>query len=286
MSVDILDQVKLTCKQYGIDPKRSKGQNFLVSQEIIEKMIAAAQIGRQDTILEVGSGLGILTEALIKKAKKVISVELDKKLFDFLKLKFADIKNLELINDDILKANPVSYKLKAESYKIVASLPYNITSHFLKKFLTGQNRPTEMTLLLQKEVAQRICAKPGKMSLLSLSVQLYGQPEIIEIVPKDNFWPIPKVDSAILKIKKIKGQKEIDKILAGISEKFFWQVARIGFSARRKQLQNNLASGFSLTNIEAKKLLKKANFDPRIRAQDLGLNDWLSLTRAISSHLN
>lgn len=284
MSNNILKQIKLICRTYDIRPQKQKGQNFLINQAVIKEIVGVANLKKTDVVLEVGPGLGILTEELVKHVKKVISVELDKKLFDFLKVKFSGAKNLELVYDDILKFQVPSFKFQV--YKVVANLPYNITSHFLKKFLTTENRPTEMTLLIQKEVAERICAKPSAMSLLSVSVQLYGQPEIIEIVKKENFWPQPKIDSAILKISSIKAQKEVDKYFEGITEKFFWQIVRVGYSARRKQLQNNLASGLKISAQEIKKILKQANFDPKIRAQNLSVGDWIRLAKKVSFYLN
>lgn len=282
----IFNQVKLICQTYDIYPARQRGQNFLINSEVIKKIIKAADLQKDDIVLEVGPGLGILTEELVRQAKKVISVELDKKLFNFLKAKFAGIKNLELINDDILNLKSDTYKLIPKTYKIVANLPYNITSHFLKKFLTAKNRPTEMTLLVQKEVAQRIFAPAGQMSLLSVSVQFYGQPKIIEIVGKENFWPKPEVDSAILKVAEILSQKAVDKYLGEISERFFWQIVKIGYAARRKQLKNNLAAGLPLPAKELEKLLKKANFDSKTRAQNLAVKDWLTLAKKINFYLN
>ncbi len=280
--MDLTNQTKQICRAYNINPSRQKGQNFLINPEIIEKIIKAADLKESDTVLEVGPGLGILTEGLVKKVKRVISIELDKKLFNFLQVKFAGSKNLELINGDILKLPPILYPLPPTVYKIVANLPYNITSHFLKKFLTIENRPTEMTFLVQKEVAQRICASAGQMSLLALSVQFYGQPKIIDLVKRDNFWPVPEVDSAILTITKIKNQLEVDNYLAGINEKVFWRIIRVSFAAKRKQLHNNLAVGLNLPDGEIKKMLKKANFDPKIRAQNLSLADWLQLAKNLS----
>ena len=275
-----INQVKQICRAYNINPSRQKGQNFLINPEIIEKIIQAADLKKSDTVLEVGPGLGILTEELVKRVKKVISVELDKKLFDFLKVKFAGVSNLELINADILRSPVTGHRLPV--YKIVSNLPYNITSHFLRKFLTAKNRPAGMTLLIQKEVAQRICAPVGQMSLLALSVQFYGQPKIIDFVKRDNFWPTPEVDSAILTISKIKNQQAVDNYLAGVNEEFFWRVIKISFSAKRKQIHNNLAAGLHLPDEEIKKMLKKANFDPKIRAQNLSLADWLALVKSLS----
>jgi len=283
MSQPIIKQVKQICQAYDIVPSRSKGQNFLISQKVLEQIAAAADLSADSEVLEVGPGLGILTELLVKKARRVISVELDKKLFVFLQSKFSEVKNLELINYDILEFQAKSYKLKALGYKVVANLPYNITSNFLKKFLTSEIRPKEMALLVQKEVAQRICAKPGQMSLLAVSIQLYGQPKIISVVDKNNFWPSPEVNSAVIKIEKIKSNKEVVDYLKGITEQFFWQVVKIGFSAKRKQLQNNLAAGLKISHDQAKKVLKKANFDPQIRAQSLSITDWVTLAKSLSS---
>ena len=284
MSNKILSQVKFICSNYDIKPLKTKGQNFLVDQDVLDKIVSTANFSTSDTILEVGPGLGILTEELTKKAKKVVGVEIDQKLFDFLKLKFKGVKNLELINGDVMKLPATSYQLPV--YKIVANIPYNITSHFLKKFLTSDNKPKEMTLLIQKEVAQRICAQPGQMSLLSVSVQLYGKPEIISTVSKKSFWPSPAVDSAILKISKIRTKQQVDQSLVGITEKQFWQVAKVGFSAKRKQLQNNLAAGLKISSTEIKNILKEANFNSKIRAQNLSIDDWSSLAKSLKSYLN
>jgi 16S rRNA (adenine1518-N6/adenine1519-N6)-dimethyltransferase len=284
--MNLANQIKKICQIYDIRPEKSKGQNFLINPDIIEKIIKAADLCPDDIVLEVGPGLGILTEALVKKAKKVISIELDKKLFDFLQVKFVGMENLELVNDDIMRDQ--RSEIRDQSFKIVANLPYNITSHFLKRFLTGDNRPSEMTLLLQREVAERICAKPGKMSLLSLSVQLYGLPEIVSLVGKENFWPEPEVNSAILKISAIKTAEQVDNYLASfkISEKQFWQTAKIGFSARRKQLQNNLASGLKVSPEIVKKLLNSANLDDNVRAQNLSVDDWMRLSSLLLPYLN
>jgi 16S rRNA (adenine1518-N6/adenine1519-N6)-dimethyltransferase len=284
MPQNILDQVKQICKSYNIQPERNKGQNFLINPQIIKDITLAAEIKPTDTVLEIGPGLGILTEELVKQAKKVVSIELDDKLFDFLRVKFVDEKNLELINNDILKIPAESPRLKAD--KIVANLPYNITSYFLKKFLTSEQRPQDMTLLLQKEVAKRICALPGQMSLLAVSVQLYGSPKIIKTVEANNFWPRPAVDSAILKIENIKTQGQILEFLEGIEEKFFWQVVKIGFSAKRKQLQHNISAGLKIPAENIKKWLVEANFDPKIRAQNLSVSDWLKLCHRLAKEID
>jgi len=280
----MIDKVKFICRAYNILPQKNKGQNFLVSEKVLNEIVQAADLQPQDVVLEVGPGLGVLTEILVKKAKKVLSVELDKKLFSFLQDKFKSEKGLALINQDILNWHPQDYI--PGNYKIVANLPYNISSSFLKKFLTAGHKPQSLVLLLQKEVAQRICAKPGEMSLLSISVQLYAKPEIVNFVGKNNFWPKPEVDSAIIRISQVKNSQEMLAVFGEISEKQFWQVVRIGFSARRKQLANNLAAGLKISNIEAKKALLKANLSELIRAQNLSVNDWINLAKIVKNNLN
>lgn len=280
---NILQQVKLICKTQNIRPERNKGQNFLINLDVIDKIIKASGVTKNDMVLEVGPGLGILTEKLVAQAKKVVSVELDKKLFDFLQVKFLATDNLELVNEDILKTTLTDLSLQEGKYKIVANLPYNITSIFLRGFMSGVSRPSDMTLLLQKEVAQRICAGKGGSSLLSISIQLYGQPEIIDYVSQKDFYPSPEVDSAILKISNIKSKQQVDKFLAGISQEDFWRIVRISFSAKRKQLQNNLSAGLKIPAEDVKKLLKKANFNPQARAQNLDVNDYIALTGILTS---
>lgn len=277
---DFFRQVEEICRKYDIKPTKDKGQNFLLNQEVINSIISASAVNKYDQVIEIGPGLGILTEKLVKNAKFVIAVELDLKIFRFLKAKFLDVKNLKLVQDDILKLN--INDLVSGDYKIVANLPYNITSFFLKKFLTAPNKPKDLTLLLQKEVAERICAKPGAMSLLAISVQLYGEPEIIEVVDRKDFWPSPKVDSAIIKISAIKNQVAVDNFFSGgVTEKFFWQIVKIGFASKRKQLHNNLASGLKIPSMEVKKILNQANFDEKTRAQSLGVDDWLKLCQLL-----
>ncbi|MFA5188470.1 MAG: 16S rRNA (adenine(1518)-N(6)/adenine(1519)-N(6))-dimethyltransferase RsmA [Patescibacteria group bacterium] len=281
-----INEIKYLLEQYGIRPSKSKGQNFLINKEILKKIVAAADLKNDDNVLEIGPGLGILTEDLIKNSKKVLSVELDKRLIFFLKQKFAHQKNLEIFEGDILriKNSQIANLLDCQKagYKVVANLPYNITKPVLRKFLTYEPRPKLMVVLVQKEVAQKITAKPGEMSLLSLSVQLYGQPEIIGYVGKENFYPQPKVDSAILKIvfwpQNLAPEisQILDKNMQFAANKF-WQMVKFGFSSPRKQLQNNLSAGFKIPKDEVILRLKTAKLSAKIRAQDLALSDWLNL---------
>jgi 16S rRNA (adenine1518-N6/adenine1519-N6)-dimethyltransferase len=274
------EKIKLLLQQYGIFPAKSKGQNFLINKSVLGKIVKAADLREKDYILEIGPGSGILTKELVQKAKKVLAVELDKRLVYFLKQKFKGQKNLEILQADILKIkNSELYKKlvgRKGDYKIVANLPYNITGAFLRKFLVFTPKPKEMVLLLQKEVAQRILAEPGKMNLLSLSVQLYSKAELVDYVGRENFYPVPEVDSAIIKFSLKKEQP-----IEGKGEKKFWQMVKIGFSSKRKQLQNNLAAGLNLNKDKIKDMLKLANLRPDCRPQDLSLEQWLSLYKML-----
>jgi 16S rRNA (adenine1518-N6/adenine1519-N6)-dimethyltransferase len=308
--MDLLNQTKELCKIYNIHPARSKGQNFLIKEEIYDKIVAAADLKKDDTVLEVGPGLGFLTAKLAEKAGRVVAVELDDKLAELLKIatNTQGVKNIEIINKNILELGIMNNELWNkdlknkihnslfiihDSYKIVANIPYNISSLLLRKFLSAEHKPSLMVLMLQKEVAERICAKPrtfgaesfqchdttapkvrgkaGEMSLLAVSVQFYSRPEIIQTVSKNNFWPEPKVDSAIIRLTPH------TPLIKGAPEKEFFRLVKIGFSAKRKMLKNNLANGLHITNEEAEKKLKKAGFNEKIRAQELSVEDWIKL---------
>jgi len=197
------DEIKNLTRQYGIKPSKSKGQNFLIDENILTKIVGAAELKKTDYVLEIGPGLGVLTKELTQIAKKVLSVELDKSLVFFLKKNFKENKNLEILESDILKIKniDITKTLGSKDYKLVANLPYNITKPIFRKFLSYEPKPSQIIVLVQKEVGQKIVAKDKKESVLSLSVKFYGQPEIIDYVPKESFYPQPKVDSAILKIK-------------------------------------------------------------------------------------
>jgi 16S rRNA (adenine1518-N6/adenine1519-N6)-dimethyltransferase len=282
--MSLLEQTKKICELYDIHPSRSKGQNFLIEEKVYDEIISAARLSKEDTVLEVGPGLGFLTAKLSKAAGRVVAIELDDKLSAYLRdaIDAGETDNVEIVNENILDINLQSptFNLQNLNYKIVANLPYNITSVFLRKFLTTENKPKEMALMLQKEVAERICAKPGDMSLLALSVQLYSRPEIISYVPKNCFWPVPKVDSAIVKLS-ISNEQSVIK-----DEKNFFRLAKFGFSAKRKMLKNNLAGGLQIKSAEAEKILVKIGLDSKVRAEDLSLPDWQKLLDNVKNLIN
>jgi len=274
---DLLKQTQELCQTYGIKPAHSKGQNFLIKEEVYDKVVEAAEVSKDDVILEVGPGLGFLTAKLAKKAKQVVAVEIDEKLADFLKMAMVSqkISNVAIVNEDVTK---LSLNLGSSiKYKVAANLPYNITSFFLRKFLTSGHRPALMSILIQKEVAERIVAKAGNMSLLALSVQFYADAEIIANVPPESFWPAPKVDSAIIKIRTYGEQERATKGLTSLDEKKFFRLAKFGFSAKRKMLKNNLAAGFHITVPEAQAKIEKAGLDNKVRAEALSFEQWLGL---------
>lgn len=286
--MSILTQTKLLCKQYDIYPAKSMGQNFLINEEVYQKIIDAANLSKKDIVLEVGPGLGFLTKLLCQKAGKVIAVELDKSIFNYLQIvkELKKLDNLEIINQDILDffdSPPVrggsgsTFKIN-KPYKIVANLPYNITSIFLRKFLSAEKKPTEMILMLQKEVAERIVARPGQMSLLAISVQFYSDAEIVEYVDKTNFWPEPKVDSAIVKIQC---RNRACPVL--MDEKKIFRIVKMGFAAKRKKLVNNLASGLHKKPTEILPVLKKIELSANVRAQELSITNWMELVKKLET---
>jgi 16S rRNA (adenine1518-N6/adenine1519-N6)-dimethyltransferase len=316
--MDLLRQTQELCRLYDIKPARSKGQNFLIKEEIYDQLIAAADLRADDTVLEVGPGFGFLTSRLAKIVKKVIAVELDDKLAEVLQigLDSQGVGNVEIINQDILKLvisnlkfgnnadkESPNYQLPITNYKVVANLPYNISSVFLRKFLSSENKPDSMVLMLQKEVAERICARPGEMSLLAVSVQFYAEPEIIQSVEANCFWPEPEVESAIIKLKvrnnkpfviptpqsageeSLVDYNKINKgsLVAGASrddkgEKEFFRLVKIGFSARRKMLKNNLAAGLRLDQKIIAEKIKMAGISENCRPQELSVENWINLS--------
>ncbi|MCX6744232.1 MAG: 16S rRNA (adenine(1518)-N(6)/adenine(1519)-N(6))-dimethyltransferase RsmA [Candidatus Parcubacteria bacterium] len=278
-----IDEIKKLINDYGLKPSKGKGQNFLIDDNVLAKIMATADLSPEDYVLEIGPGFGVLTQELIKTGKKVLSVELDTRLVFYIKRKFKGVSNWELLEGDILKIKneQLAEKLGSKKYKLVANLPYAITKPILQKFLSYDPKPREMVILVQKEVAEKIVAKPGEMSILAISVQYYGQPQLINIVSKESFFPVPKVDSAILQIvlRQTDIPAEFSQIFTQIQiqnyqEKRFWQLVKIGFSSPRKQLQNNLANGLKITNAEVKNRLEKAGLQELCRAQDLSLLDW------------
>ncbi len=264
-------------KDIGVKAQKSLGQNFLVNEGVYQKIIAAAQIKPTDTIIEVGPGLGILTEHLANAAGRLIAVEKDRRLARYLRKKFQNNPRVEIVESDILKFTPRHYSLQTTHYKLAGNLPYYLTSRLLKTALEEWPLPHLAVFMLQKEVAQRIVAKPPHMSLLAVSVQYFSEPEIISYVSKGSFYPVPKVDSAIVRLMtKDQGLKPKTE-----REKFF-KVVKAGFAGKRKQLVNNLATVFKIPKAETEKKLLAAGIAPSRRAETLNLAEWAKLAKILA----
>jgi len=268
-------EVKKLLKNKGIKPKKQLGQNFLIEKNIVEKIITAADVKGNDIVLEVGAGIGVLTQSLAKKAKKVIAIEKDKKMASLLKEGLGGLKNIKIVSADALKINPKDL-IGANRYKLVANIPYYITAPFIDKFLKSSLKPKTMVLMLQKEVAQRICSDPPKMNRLAVLVKFYSTPKIICFVRKESFWPSPKVDSAIIKMDLNDNSR--DKMEIGYKKTFF-EIVKIGFSHPRKKLINNFIEKFGIPRKELIKLFLANQISINQRAENLSLNSWINLTK-------
>ncbi|HRY82510.1 MAG TPA: 16S rRNA (adenine(1518)-N(6)/adenine(1519)-N(6))-dimethyltransferase RsmA [Candidatus Moranbacteria bacterium] len=298
-----------------MQPKKSLGQNFLRDKNVLEKIIASADLKSDDFVIEIGPGEGVLTEELAKHAGKVLAVEIDKTLADKLKEKYKNNKKIEILNDDILKINLPeilrhSERSEAKSknlldnitsnnnrkilrlrpstdfaqdddinYKLIANIPYYITSPIIQLFLETKYPPSVMILMVQKEVAQRICANPGQMSILAVSVQYYSKPELLFYVDKKSFYPVPEVDSAVIKISGIRNYES--GIMNQEETKKFFRIVKAGFSAKRKMLLNNLSSSLHLEKKQVEEKLKKVGISPASRAQELSMEDWKNIATLI-----
>ena len=267
-------------------PKKYLGQNFLVNPNILPEIIKAAGIKVGDVVIEVGPGWGILTEALLQAGAKVYAIEKDFDLIAGLTKKFGNNKNLKLIHQDALffdlsQFNP-STPLGAR-YKVVANFPFYVASPLIRKFLESQYQPELMVVMIQKEVAEKILAKPGdsERGILTLSVEFYAEAEKVAVVSKNNFRPQPKVDAEILKIKPLShlsGEEE------SVEPKLFFRIVKAGFASKRRQVHNSLAATLRLPKDEVSDILKKAQIDPMLRAEDLDLADWLRLYKIIKKY--
>jgi 16S rRNA (adenine1518-N6/adenine1519-N6)-dimethyltransferase len=264
----LLTQTRRLLRQFDLRARKGLGQHFLIDGEVLQRIVSAAELTPADVVVEVGPGLGILTRELAQKAGRVIAIELDNRLAALLKQTLAPLNNVTIINDDVLKIEPAEL---ATDYKVVANLPYYITSPVLRHFLEASAKPKVMILMVQKEVAEAIVAKPGGMSLLAVSVQFYGEPRLIGYVPAECFYPAPKVDSALLRITPYLQPR------VAVDEASFFDLVRAGFTAPRKQLANSLAQGLEVSKAEVLTLLEAAGIVSQRRAETLALEEWARL---------
>jgi 16S rRNA (adenine1518-N6/adenine1519-N6)-dimethyltransferase len=270
MSLPPLD-VQGLLRKYDLRPKRSLGQNFLVDPLALQEIIRVAEIQAGETVLEIGPGLGSLTRYLAIQARQVIAIELDARLIPALEEVLAEHSNVRLFQEDILETNLGALITEGE-YLVVANIPYYITSAVVRHLLGAPIRPTRMVLTVQREVAQRICALPGKLSLLALSVQVFGKPQIKAQIPAGAFYPSPKVDSAVVRVD-IYPHPQIPQDQLGD----FFRLAKAGFSQKRKNLRNALSGGLGWEKSQAEELLQQARIDARRRAETLSLEEWSRL---------
>ncbi|HTL39444.1 MAG TPA: 16S rRNA (adenine(1518)-N(6)/adenine(1519)-N(6))-dimethyltransferase RsmA [Methylomirabilota bacterium] len=277
MNLSSVEELKSFLKNSHLRPKDYLGQNFLVDEEILQGIMEEAEIKPTDLILEVGPGLGTLTEELLKRGARITAIEKDEKLIPILNKNLKKYPNAKIISGDILRFN-LSNQISG-SYKVVANIPYYLTSKLFQYFLEQKNKPESLILMVQKEVGERVTATAGELSILGISVQVYADAEIILDVPKTSFWPVPEVDSVVLKIiPKLKYPNLKD-------EKLFFRILKIAFAGKRKQIHNTLASGLKLSKEEVNDLLKKAGIEPTTRPQDVSIDQWIELSLQVPNYM-
>jgi len=310
-------RVRAALRTLELRPSRAMGQNFLADAAALQTIVDAAELSESDTVIEVGPGLGVLTWELVRRAGAVITVELDKRLADRLREEFAAANNLSIIQSDVLHTTPEELlkdegrRLKTEGstpnvaddnadaessapihpsafslqpYKVVANLPYSITSPALRHFLEAPRKPTLMTVLVQREVAERIAAKPGDLSVLAHAVQLYAVPEVVAIVPPESFVPPPAVSSAVLRLR-VRERPAVDVD----NPEALMRVIKAGFLHARKQLGNALPSGLAAMGMRTEKervldALAAADVEPSRRAETVTLEEWAMVYRALGGN--
>lgn len=259
-------------KKHGLQPKKNLGQNFLIDPQYLNQVTEAGEIVDQDTVLEIGAGIGNLTRLLGAKAGHVIAVEIDPNLIPILREVTKEYSNIKVIHGDIL-ALDISDIITSLPFQVIANIPYYITSKIIRYLMTGSVKPQRIILTIQNEVAERICVLSGKQSLLSLGVQVFGRPSIESKIPAGAFFPVPKVDSAVVRIDMFPSPL----IPAEYLETFFY-LARAGFSQKRKNLRNSLSAGTILDKNSCEQLLQTAGIDIQRRAETLSIEEWKKLT--------
>ena len=269
--------LKELCQAYGLSPSKRYGQNYLVSKAVVEKILEASDIQKDDTVIEIGPGFGVLTFALAEQAKRVVAFEIEKRLQPYWEAEQKKYPNIEIIWGNVLNEFSVLSSEFRGAYKIVANLPYQITSRALRTVLEADPKPERVVVMVQKEVAERMVAKPGDMSLLSVSVQYYGDPRIITKVSKGNFWPEPKVDSAVVQIL-VQNMQD-----TSLTESLF-RIARAGFANKRKQAWKNISTALGLPADRVKSVLASVVGDEKVRAQTLSVDQWRRIARELQEN--
>lgn len=261
-------------RQHKLSPRKSLGQNFLLDPIALEKVVDCADIAAEDEVLEIGAGLGSLTRFLAASARRVVAVEIDRHLTPILTDVLDSLTNVQIIQGDILELDPASL-MGQDGYLVIANIPYYITSAIIRHLLEARVKPQRLVLTIQKEVANRICAQPDDMSLLALSVQVFGRPVVAAHIAAGAFYPPPKVDSAVIRVDLFP-----EPVIPTADLDTFFRLARAGFGQKRKMLRKSLAAGLSLPTGEIEDLLTRCQIDPTRRAETLSLQEWKCLTES------
>jgi 16S rRNA (adenine1518-N6/adenine1519-N6)-dimethyltransferase len=273
----VTESISALLRAHGLHPKKGLGQNFLTDPVALGRIVSAADLLPGDIVVEVGAGVGTLTRLLADQAARVVAVELDSRLVEILREHLADLTNVQIMHGDILELSDFGFSHLG--YKVVGNLPYYITSAILRHFLEREPRPQVMVVTVQREVAERIVAGPGEMSLLAVSVQFYGQPRIVARIKAGAFFPRPQVDSAVVRIEV--GEQPAVTLAEGVDEADFFRAVRAGFGQKRKMLRNSLSAGLGLSPVGAEAALRQAGVDPRRRAETLSLQEWAEVTKEV-----
>jgi len=260
-------------REAGLAPKRSLGQHFLVDTRALRRIAEACELDRETDVIEIGPGLGALTAELASRARRVVAIELDDELSAYLKQRYAGT-NVSVVHSDALELDPAQLQLEAGRYVVAGNLPYSVAQPLLRHFLEASSKPKRIVAMVQAEVAESIVTKPGAMTLLGVSVQLYGEPRLLFRLAPSAFYPPPRVRSAVVRIEVSPGPR------VDIDSETFFRVVRAGFSTKRKQLRNALANGLAIDNAVAGDVLARAGVEPTLRAQALDLAQWASIARA------
>ena len=276
---NVTQNISALLRAHGLRPRKRLGQNFLRDPVALGRIVRAADLSHEDVVVEVGAGVGTLTRPLAEHAGHVIALELDDGLVAILRDQVANLNNVQVLHGDVLQFSASQFP--HHGYKVVGNLPYYITSAVLRHFLEKVPRPRLMVVTVQREVADRIVAGPGKMSLLAVSVQFYGQPRIVARLPAGAFYPPPQVDSAVVRIDV--GEQSTIVLENAIDEAMFFRVVRAGFSQKRKTLRNSLSAGLGLSPAGAEEALEQAGVDPRRRAETLSLKEWAGVVQVLSN---
>ena len=275
--MNLREETEFLLNKYKLKANKSLGQNFLINEQIIDDIVKVANVNEDDLIIEIGPGLGSLTSKLADNAKKVVAIELDQNMIEILKERFSIYKNVEIIHGDIMKVDLKEIIGEEKKVKIVANLPYYITTPIVMKLLEENLKMESITVMVQKEVGERFCAIPGgkEYGAITVSINYYSDPKIVLDVPKDNFNPVPEVDSCVVQLKLKENHIELK------DKKLFFRLIKIAFSQRRKNIGNSL-TGIGMTKQEVKEMLEALSLDINLRAENLSINQYAQIANYIA----